>query len=100
LGNEQPTTQSKLFVPKKDFQMDVPYRTFSDAYRGQTINVVVVCPPAVPQIDDFILQVSVTRQNKPAASPINICGRGYESYDEAHHAGILIGQGMIDSLDH
>ncbi|MDB6141265.1 MAG: Uncharacterized protein JWP80_309 [Pseudomonas sp.] len=80
--------------------MDVPYRTFSDAYRGQTIHVVVVRPPAVPEVDDFILQVSVTLHEQPSTSPINICGRGYESYDEARHAGILIGQDMIDSLKH
>ncbi|MDB5996474.1 MAG: Uncharacterized protein JWP42_3610 [Pseudomonas sp.] len=80
--------------------MDVPYRTFSDTYRGQTIHVVVVCPPDVPDVTDFILQVSVTLHKKPSTSPINVCGRGYESFDEAHHAGILIGQGMIDSLNH
>lgn len=81
--------------------MDMPCRTFSDVYRGQVIDVLVLCPPGVLDIVDFIIQVTVTLPNRKAASPtINVCGRGYESYDEAHHAGILIGQGMIDSISH
>ncbi|MEB0041322.1 MULTISPECIES: hypothetical protein [unclassified Pseudomonas] len=80
--------------------MDMPCRTFSDVYRGQVIDVLVVCPPGVLDTVDFIVQVTVTLNHQAASPAINVCGRGYESYDEAHHAGILIGQGMIDSLTH
>jgi len=80
--------------------MDMPYRTFSNLYRGQVIDVLVVCPPGMVEVVDFIIQVTVTMHKKAASPAINICDRGYESYDEAHHAGVLIGQGMIDNLKH
>lgn len=80
----------------------MPYRTFSNVYRGQVIDVLVICPPGTLDLDsvDFIIHVTVTLHEKAASPTINVCGRGYESYDEAHHAGMLIGQGMIDSLEH
>lgn len=80
--------------------MDMAHRTFSNVYRGQVIDVLVLCPPGVLDIADFIVQVTVTRHQMPASPTIKVCGRGYESFDEAHHAGIVIGQGMIDSLSH
>jgi len=76
----------------------MPCRTFSNVYRGQVIDVLVVCPPGVLDIVDFIIQVTVTLHKKPTSPTIKVSGRGYESFDEAHHAGILIGQEMIDSV--
>jgi hypothetical protein len=80
--------------------MDMPYRTFSNVYRGQVIHVLVLSPPGVKNIVDFIIKVTVTLHKQASSPTINICDRGYESYDEAHHAGILIGQDMIDNLEH
>jgi hypothetical protein len=75
--------------------MDVPHRTFSDVYRGQVIEVLVVSPQ---EVEDFNIDVKVIMQCQTPVPTLKICNLGYESLDEARHAGIAIGRRLIDTL--
>ena len=77
--------------------MDMPHKTFSNVYRGQVIEVLVVCPLGVREVAEFIIHVTVTMACQ-APMPTVICRLGYESVDEARHAGVIVGQNLIDTL--
>lgn len=77
--------------------MDLPHKTFSNVYRGQVIEVLVVCPLGVREVADLIIHVTVTMASQKPL-PTVICQRGFESVDEARHAGVVVGQNLIDTL--
>ncbi|HEX8593144.1 MAG TPA: hypothetical protein VF682_07685 [Pseudomonas sp.] len=77
--------------------MDISHKTFSNVYRGQMIEVLVVYPKGVRDVAEFIIHVTVTMACQ-TPMPTVICKLGFESVDEARHAGVVVGQNLIDTL--
>lgn len=73
-------------------------RTFTDVYREQMIEVLVAFSPGPPKVDEFVIHVKVTLECQTAVPIVKICNRGYQSIDEARHAGVAVGRDMVNTL--
>ncbi len=78
--------------------MNRPSRTFSDVYRKQVIEVLVIVAPGASEADEFVIHVKVIMACQTPVPIVKICNRGYRSQDEARHAGIAVGRDLINSL--
>lgn len=78
--------------------MNRPSRTFSDVYREQVIEVLVTGFPGADEAVEFVVHLKVTMAPQKAAPIVKICNRGYQSVDEARHAGIAVGRDLVDTL--
>lgn len=78
--------------------MNRPSRTFSDVYREQVIEVLVTGFPGAGEAVEFVVHLKVTMASQKAAPIVKICNRGYQSVDEARHAGIAVGRDLVDTL--
>ena len=78
--------------------MNRPSRTFSDVYREQVIEVLVTGFLNADEAVGFVVHLKVTMACQKAAPIVKICNRGYQSVDEARHAGIAVGRNLVDTL--
>jgi len=78
--------------------MNRPSRTFSDVYREQVIEVLVTGFPGADEAIEFVVHLKVTMACQMTAPIVKICNRGYQSVDEARHAGIAVGRDLVDTL--
>ncbi|WP_122664358.1 hypothetical protein [Pseudomonas viridiflava] len=79
-------------------QMNMPHRTFSDVYREQVIEIQVKHAPGVKEVVEFVAHVKVTMPGRTPVPIVRICNWGYQSIDEARHAGVAVGRDLVNSL--
>lgn len=77
--------------------MNMPQRTFSDVYREQVIEVLVERSPGIKEVSEFVVHVRVTMPSQTPVPIVRICNWGYQSIDEARHAGVAVGRDLINS---
>lgn len=73
-------------------------RTFSDVYREQVIEVLVTGFLNADEAVEFVVHLKVTMACQKTAPIVKICNRGYQSVDEARHAGIAVGRNLVNTL--
>jgi anthranilate/para-aminobenzoate synthase component II len=73
-------------------------RTFTDVYREQMIEVLVAFSPGAQKGDQYVINVKVTLECKTPVPIVKICNRGYQSLDEARHAGVAVGRDLVNTL--
>lgn len=78
--------------------MNRPPRTFSDVYREQAIEVRVTRSPTITEVIEFVIRVKVIIPSQTPVPIVRICNWGYQSVDEARHAGVAVGRDMINSM--
>ncbi len=78
--------------------MNMPPRTFSDVYREQVIEVLVAASPGANEVSEFVIHVKVTMAGQTPVPIVKICNRGYQSLDEARHAGVAVGRDLVNTL--
>jgi len=78
--------------------MNMPPRTFSDVYREQVIEVLVAASPGANEVSEFVIHVKVTMACQTPVPIVKICNRGYQSLDEARHAGVAVGRDLVNTL--
>lgn len=78
--------------------MNMPLRTFSDVYREQVIEILVARSPGIKEVIEFVVHVRVTMPSQTPVPIVRICNWGYQSIDEARHAGVAVGRDLINSL--
>ena len=78
--------------------MNMPPRTFSDVYREQVIEVLVSASPGANEVSEFVIHVKVTMACQTPVPIFKICNRGYQSLDEARHAGVAVGRDLVNTL--
>jgi hypothetical protein len=78
--------------------MNMPHRTFSDVYREQVIEVLVARSPGLKEVNEFVVHVKVTMPSQTPVPIVRICNWGYQSIDEARHAGVAVGRDLINSM--
>lgn len=71
---------------------------FSDIYREQVIEILVMHAPGTEEVVEFVAHVKVTMPTRTAVPIVRICNWGYQSIDEARHAGAAVGRDLINSL--
>lgn len=78
--------------------MNMPHRTFSDVYREQVIEILVALSPGIKEVNEFVAHVKVTMPSRTPVPIVRICNWGYQSVDEARHAGVAVGRELINSM--
>lgn len=78
--------------------MNRPPRAFLDVYREQVIEIQVTRAPGIEEVVEFVARVKVTMPGWTPAPIVRICNWGYQSVDEARHAGLAVGRDLVNSL--
>lgn len=78
--------------------MNRPQRTFSDFYREQVIEIQVTRAPGIEEMVEFVAHVKVTMPGHTSVPIVRICNWGYQSVDEARHAGVAVGRDLVNYL--
>ncbi|OUM71432.1 hypothetical protein AUC60_23550 [Pseudomonas caspiana] len=81
-----------------DIQMNRSQRTFSDIYREQVIEIQVIRAPGIGELVEFVAHVKVTMPGRTVVPIVRICNWGYQSVDEARHAGAAVGRDLVNCL--
>ena len=72
--------------------------TFLDVYRKQVIEILVMCSPGIKEVSEFLVHVRVTMPSQTTVPIVRICNWGYQSVDEARHAGVAVGRDLINLI--